>query len=89
MDKQFDTSKYVKLSWDQQEEIRTGKFHVRKENETACPVEEVVEALQELLRVKWIKDNHGKCEDYLRRQPLAWEAAEKALAALPEHWRGQ
>lgn len=49
----------------------------------------LVGALEELLRVKWIKDTHGKCDDYLRRQPLAWEDAKKALEYLPPELRGK
>jgi hypothetical protein len=42
---QFDTSKYIKLSWNQQEEIKTGKFTVRKQNLPAGQVEAVARAL--------------------------------------------
>ena len=35
-------------------------------------------ALAELLRLKLIKDTHGKTPEYLLLQPLAWEQARKA-----------
>jgi hypothetical protein len=36
-------------------------------------------ALKELVRLKVLKDKHGKTEEYLKAQPLAWKSANEAL----------
>ena len=60
---------------------------VRKLREQAKHVPMLVGVLRELVAVKEIKDNHGKCEEYLRRVTPAWKAAQGALAQLPEELR--
>jgi|GEM_PF-5752112 len=37
-------------------------------------------AAEELLALKEHKDTHGKDEQYIQRQPAAWEALREALA---------
>lgn len=46
---------------------------LRKEND------ELRSALQELVGLKQLKDSQGKTEDYLIRQPSAWERAMKII----------
>ncbi len=40
----------------------------------------VRDALQELVALKDIKDRFGQTDDYLKRQPVAWQRAREALA---------
>jgi hypothetical protein len=47
-----------------------------------CDMYEAV--LKELVRLKELKDKHGKTEEYLKAQPLAWEAANEALSGEGE-----
>ena len=44
---------------------------------------EVAEALKELVRLKDLKDAFGKCAEYERMQPQAWERARELAASLP------
>ena len=46
------------------------------ENERLSSIETV---LNELVKLKALKDRYGKTPDYLIRQPIAWEAARVAL----------
>lgn len=41
--------------------------------------DKLVEALEELVTLKNIKDIYGQTPDYLERQPKAWEAPKQAL----------
>jgi hypothetical protein len=49
------------------------KSDLMKENQS------LREALAELVELKRIKDTQGKTEEYLRRQPKAWEAASNSI----------
>jgi len=42
----------------------------------------LAQALEELCRLKIIKDSDGKTSDYLERQPKAWVAANQVLNTL-------
>jgi hypothetical protein len=48
----------------------------------------VIDALQELVNLKCIKEQFGKTDEYLNNQPLAWEAATNALAKYKEVGNG-
>lgn len=51
----------------------------RRTPESVSRTNLLVAALRSLVYLKSIKDAHGKTDEYLRRQPLAWELARKAL----------
>lgn len=55
------------------------------EAERAQPV---IDALQELVNLKCIKEQFGKTDEYLNNQPLAWETAANALAKYREVCNG-
>ena len=41
---------------------------------------ELLEALQNLVALKELKDKSGKDENYLKAQPIAWENAKKVIS---------
>lgn len=45
----------------------------------------VIDALEELVQLKQMKDELGKTTNYLARQPEAWRRAKEAL----EQWKGK
>ena len=73
----------------QQAEWSVMLAEVEKLRKQAKHIPMLVEALSELVKVKYIKDTHGKCDDYLRRVIPAWESARKALSQLPPELRGE
>jgi len=61
-----------------------GLLHARTQNYDAnakliCSSPELLEALYELISLKKYKDEFGKDEWYLEKQPLAWINAQKVL----------
>ena len=61
------------------------EYDDRQAKEIAGLIERMDAALTELIRLKDLKDAHGKTEEYLRDQPLAWEQARNVTEA--EAWK--
>ena len=59
-------------------------IHTKGATEWAVRAQPVIDALEELVNLKCIKDQFGKMDEYLNNQPLAWEAAINALAKYKE-----
>jgi hypothetical protein len=73
--------------WDCCEQARVAELEKSRINRITCDFTDcqwqrkgkrLDAALAELLRLKLIKDTHGKTPEYLLLQPLAWEQARKA-----------
>ena len=45
-------------------------------------IAELKDVLSELVTLKEIKDLHGKTDDYLKRQPIAWDKAKQQIKTL-------
>jgi hypothetical protein len=85
-DRELELTEKMPLTNDQQTGYYQGfsKGYQAGATECAGKAQGLVDALQELVNLKRIKDQFGKTDEYLNNQPLAWETAANALAKYKE-----